>query len=370
MKIAQVFSTPWPPTEGIATYVYGLSKELLKQGHEVVLFTRGRRTRRYHDADLGVDVVEIRTPPLNPFHVHLEEPAFRRYVKTHDMQDWKFHIHTPYPPIPPKDVPYLLTVHTPMVPDSASIKERTFGAFVQKAQSRFLKHRETRILRHASRITAVSAQVALELADYGVDPATVQVVGNAVDTDRFKPVPNPTRDYFLYVGRLGPRKGLEDLLDACRMLHVQGVAFKLKITGRGPLRPLLEQRVRDYGLGASVEFLGLVPKEDLPGLYANAKAVVIPSHYEGLPTVLLEAMASGAPVVATDIPGIREVVPRSWLNSLVQIADAGGLANAMRSSFPVEGGRNRVLQAYVWPQLAERLTGIPSAGGPLQGVST
>lgn len=359
MKIAQVFSTPWPPREGIGSYVRGLTEQLVAAGHDVVLATRGGRNAVVHDDGLGVDVHTFACPPLHPFHVHVQEAFFARQARAWRDEGRLFHLHTPYPPRPPRDAKTVVTVHTPMAPDARSITDGGVAARLQKLQSAFLVPRERSILARADALTAVSPAVAAQLSEYGIDAGRVEITFNGVDTERFRPVVRPRGRDFLFVGRLGPRKGLEDLFDAWDLLAAHGPAPPLRLTGTGTLERSLRNRAARSEL--DVEFLGLVPRDDLPGLIAHARAVVVPSHYEGLPTSLLEAMAAGAPVVATRIAGITDAVPPAWRRSLVPAGDPAALARAVRRMDACRDaerralgrvGRTHVEARFTWSRIA------------------
>ena len=155
-----------------------------------------------------------------------------------------------------------------------------------------------RIAKRAVRILTGSAFARDELVEYlGVDPERVTIVAGGVD-DRFRPeaaVPR-TRPYVLTVATLGARKNLRALEPLARDIEV-----------------LVAGGARDYiqpGAGASsgLRFLGYVPDEELPGLYAGAEAFVLPSLHEGYGLTCLEAMASGTPVVAAAAGALPETV--------------------------------------------------------------
>jgi len=135
-------------------------------------------------------------------------------------------------------------------------------------------------------------------------------IPNYVETDRFAPnaTVSPNID-LLFVGRLTPQKNLENLL-----LAIQSTKFSLAIAGSGISRVELEER---YGtMDGRVRWLGTVPNSELPDLFRRARLFVQPSLYEGHPKALLEALASGIPVLGTRVPGIRALIQHDengWL---------------------------------------------------------
>jgi glycosyltransferase involved in cell wall biosynthesis len=132
----------------------------------------------------------------------------------------------------------------------------------------------------------------------------------------------------LFAGRLAEQKRIDDLLKALDVLqHVQGDVRTL-IAGDGPLRSRLEELAYLYHLSERVRFLG--HREDVPRLMAAADLVVLPSAYEGLPNLVLEAMLFRKPVVATAAPGTTEVVRDGQTGVLVPIGNPPLLARAIR----------------------------------------
>lgn len=138
----------------------------------------------------------------------------------------------------------------------------------------------------------------------------------------------PEAPLILFAGRLAEQKRVGDLLKALDLLqHVQPDARTI-IAGDGPLRDSLEETAQHYHLDKYVRFVG--HRDDVPSLLAAADLVVLPSAYEGLPNVVLEAMRFGKPVIATSAPGTTEVVVDGETGILVPIGDTRGLAKALR----------------------------------------
>jgi glycosyltransferase involved in cell wall biosynthesis len=137
----------------------------------------------------------------------------------------------------------------------------------------------------------------------------VHLVPNGVDTKHFAPPSSPRKPgrpaRVLYVGRFSPEKNLEALIAAVATLR-RRAPIRLVLVGGGPLQARLRDQARAARL--DVEFRGVIPQERLPPLYAGADAFVLASFTEGHPKVLLEAMASGVPCVASDCEGNRSLV--------------------------------------------------------------
>ncbi|WP_432558155.1 glycosyltransferase family 4 protein [Granulicoccus sp. GXG6511] len=138
------------------------------------------------------------------------------------------------------------------------------------------------------------------------------LVRMSVDTQRFSPPAadrSPTDPLrVLQVGRLVPEKGTPILIDALAALAREGIEVEARLVGDGPLRDSLAARVAAAGLSDQVEFVGVVGQDHILEHYHWANVFCLPSFQEGLPVVLMEAMATGLPVVTTRIAGIGELV--------------------------------------------------------------
>lgn len=185
----------------------------------------------------------------------------------------------------------------------------------------------------------------------------LHVVPNGFDPERFKPT-GPLRrgDYLLFVGRLVPYKGLEVLL---RALAKSRVDAPLLIVGDGPLRQSLHQLARQLGVDA--HFLGHVPDADLPALYRGARLTLLPSvnQQEAFGIALIESMACGTPVLASALPGVREVAEVGGLTA--PPGDVDALASQLKAA--LEPGRllrgpalaAKVGRLYSWDAVTDRL---------------
>lgn len=174
--------------------------------------------------------------------------------------------------------------------------------------------------------------------------------------------------YLLYVGRLRIRKGVEVLLEAMARSEVQGAP--LIIAGTGEQEDALRQRVVELGL-QNVIFLGRCSATRVRSLLANAACLVVPSTYEGMPLVILEAMDSGTPVVATTVSGIPEVVVDGETGWLVPSEDPPRLAAALTEvlSDPAEAvrrgkaGQERRARLYTPAAIAETWLNVVQGQG-------
>lgn len=139
------------------------------------------------------------------------------------------------------------------------------------------------------------------------------------------------RDSFhlVFVGRLAGVKGAPLLLDAVARLAAARPGLRLTLVGDGPERPALEARAAELGLGARVAFTGYLTQDQVADTLARADALALPSFAEGVPVVLMEAMATGLPVVTTRIMGIPELVEDGVSGLLVPPGDLDALTAAL-----------------------------------------
>jgi glycosyltransferase involved in cell wall biosynthesis len=183
----------------------------------------------------------------------------------------------------------------------------------------------------AACVVACNQDVAADLEARG---AAVQLLPHGVDTDRFQPHPFPPADplHLLAVGRFVEKKGFALLIEAMAQLPIP---WRLRLVGDGPERERLVAAVQAAGLGYRVEFSGSLTHEELPAAYAAAHLVIVPSivdssgDRDGLPNVVLEAMASGRPVIASEVAAIDSAVTDGRTGLLVPPGDADALAAAI-----------------------------------------
>ncbi len=167
----------------------------------------------------------------------------------------------------------------------------------------------------------------------------VRVVHCGVDTELFAPASTHDAEQtfrILCVASFEEVKGHEHLVAACRLLVEQGVAFTCRLVGGGPLQVHVEQLVSEMGLDDRIRFEGPRTRDEVVQFLRDADAAVMPSVWtrqgdrEGIPVALMEAMAAGVPVVASDISGIPELVEHEQTGLLVAPGDAAAIASALR----------------------------------------
>ncbi len=190
----------------------------------------------------------------------------------------------------------------------------------------------------------------------------IRVIPNGVDASRFSP---PSQrawapPHLLFVGRVVYQKGLDVLLQALVMVPDPPL-WHLTIAGDGPHRLALEALVSRLGLQKYVTFAGWQPPERIPDFYRRANLFVFPSRDEGMPNAVLEAMASGLPVIATCIAGNEELItpevgvltPKDDPRSLAEALDVLLRDAALRQRMG-EAARQRALEHFTWEATARQ----------------
>jgi glycosyltransferase involved in cell wall biosynthesis len=171
---------------------------------------------------------------------------------------------------------------------------------------------------------------------YGPAAARVQRIYNGLDLEQFRyESPAERSPRIVAVGRLVEKKGFADLVEACAILGARGVAFRCEIVGTGPLEPALQELVRSRGLDGLVQLIGPRPRCEVIEYLRSAAVLAAPcvigsdGDRDGLPTVLLEAMALGTPCVGTDVTAIPELLNPGAGGLVVPEHDPGALAAAL-----------------------------------------
>lgn len=302
MKIAMIISTAFPPEEGIGFYVYNLSRELIKKGHEVTVITRGS-LKTQNEVFEGIKIIKAPFVPLYPFHVHIHGYFVNKIIKSIEDDFDIVHIHSPLAPIIKTSLPIISTLHGSMVGNAEDIEIVDLKSFGTKVLTKYISYPlVSKLIRNSSKVTTVSRQVKKEIKNY-YSISDIAVLGNGVDPDEFFPS-GENENYILYVGRLSYGKGLFDLLESAKII---GKNYEFRLVGKGELENKLQSEIKKQNL-SNVKVLGSFKHLELVKIYQKASIFLFPSHYEGFPTVVLEAMSSGLPVIVSDIPAHKAFI--------------------------------------------------------------
>ncbi|MDP9392826.1 MAG: glycosyltransferase family 4 protein [Actinomycetota bacterium] len=213
-----------------------------------------------------------------------------------------------------------------------------------------------------------------QLVADGTPADRVHVVPSGFDPALFAgryddPLPYLRRPRVVSVGRLAPQKRPLDLVSAFERMRT---AAHLVVVGDGPLRVAMERRVADSPARDRITLVGLVPHDEVPGYLAHADVFVLPSDYEELGSVLVEAMASSLPVVANAVDGIPALVAHGRRGLLVRRGDVTALAAVLDDVLTgpelarrlVRAAREHVMEHYSWPALAGRIHDVYAGVAP------
>lgn len=191
-------------------------------------------------------------------------------------------------------------------------------------------------LRDASAVVTVSDFNLAYLRDtFGGDARRVVRIYNGLDLERFPVGRVRTPGHIVAVGRLVEKKGFDVLIDACALLEARGVRYTCDLIGTGELEAALRARIEVRGVSSRVRMLGARPQREVAVAIAGASVFAAPclvgqdGNRDGLPTTLLEAMASGTPCVSTDVTGIPEIITHGETGWVVRQGDAATLADAL-----------------------------------------
>jgi glycosyltransferase involved in cell wall biosynthesis len=294
--------------------------QLRAAGVEVLAFQRSS------DSIAELPAAQKALLPISPIYGRAAQQDLARLLDEHRPD--LLHLHNPYPLLSPwviktahrYGVPVVQTVHNYRQVCSSGLyfrdghncydcRGKAIGwPAVQhkcyrgsRAQSALMAttlavHRPT--WRSVDRYIALTDRIAAHLRDYGIPADRIVIKPNSLPDPG---APDPLGDGFLYAARLSDEKGLGLLLDAWRR-HPDGALGRLRIAGDGELRPLAERAAADR---SDVTYLGILDREQMAAARREASVVVaVPTWDDVLPTVILEAMAAGRPVLGTEVGGI------------------------------------------------------------------
>ena len=201
-------------------------------------------------------------------------------------------------------------------------------------------------------------------------PGDYEVIPNGVDCDRFRPIGageatpgGPPR--ILFVGRLEPRNALNDLLKAGAELAKDGREFVIQVAGDGPTRGVNERLAERLGIADRVEWFGQI-HDDLPRRYREATVFAAPCNLASFGVILIEALASGTPIVCADNVGFRQVLRDGAPGAFVPMRDPAALAAELatllddaptRARWSSEG-RAVAVERYDWPGVARAVADV------------
>ncbi|MCD6372302.1 MAG: glycosyltransferase family 4 protein [Thermococcus sp.] len=370
MRIALVSDWYYPKVGGVASHMHHLAIHLKMRGHEVAIVTNDLETGKEEELErLGIELRKIPGTVSPIIGINLTYGLKSNRELGEYLRDFEVvHSHHAFTPLSLKAVKAgrnlgkatLLTTHSISLSHESSLWKAlglTFPLF-------------SHYLSFPHRIIAVSNAAKAFIEHFADSP--VDVIPNGVDDELFRPVGRKEREkvreelgiegrLVLYVSRMSPRKGPHVLLNAFQRVAREVDDALLVMVGSGEMLPILKAQAKFLGIEDRVRFMGYVPNELLPKLYASADVFVLPSTTaEAFGIVILEAMASGVPVVATDVGGVPEIIEESGGGLLVPPGNELSLGDAIKKLLNDEelakrlgsNGRKAVEERYSWKKVA------------------
>jgi glycogen synthase len=276
--------------------------------------------------------------------------------------------------------PFIHTIHGVLADEYEQARKNGYDSLRGRAANYFMRNlakQEAQTAQDASLIVTISQYSLAKIKQfYRVDTRKVRIVPNGVDPEKFKPRLNleALRKQFglgsepcvLFVGSLIARKGLPFLVEAAKKALKEHAETKFLIVGEGPLKSQMLGTLEAANLGGNFKFLGNVKEDALPALYNCADVFVLPSIQEGQGIVLLEAQASGKPVVAFDVGGVNEAVRNGETGLLVKRGSTDELADALLKLISDgvlrekmgAAGRKFVVENFTWDICAQKMLAV------------
>jgi len=379
----------FPISGGTGAYVYYLSRKLQRLGHNVHVVARHNVDSTETVDGVSVNYVRGVGNPLTRYW-RFARSAFKKLEELNRKFGFNIiHANLPLVPsfaIPKESVKALIsTVHSTWKGEAQAIKHGSRRKLNpnEKLMLRFnslLRSYEKKLMKRSDALIAVSLYTKNELTElYDVDEEKINVIYNGVDTQKFK----PNRDrvglrlelgleeeqkIILCVGRLYYRKGIATLLQSIPEVVQKFEDAKFVISGKGFKKN--EERFRTLAerlkIKKSVMFLGYVPDEKLPDLYAASDIFVLPALYENFPFAILEAQSTGLPVISTKVGGIPEFLTNNKNGLLVDPGDpeqlAQGIMTLLRDPELAEElgrcGRRLVKEKFAWPLITSQVVDL------------
>lgn len=365
MRIAQVTATFPPYRAGTGLVAYYTARELSKRGHEVVVFTGPGADAADRELEFQVRRLPAAVMVGNaPLTLGLYS-GLRGFDLIHLHYPYIFGAEVTWAAARRFHAPLVVTYHNRLDGRTAG-KGRLFKVYNMAVEHRLLNAADCRIA-----VNRDHAEVVLPTVRAWYE------VPNGVDTTLFRPrhkaaarlaLGHPgEHPLLLFVGALDSAHRFKNVDGLIRALPRLSADTVLWIVGDGNLRPELQRLVTATGVQSRVRFWGNKTHEDLPAFYNAADIAVLPSiHTESFGLVLVESMASGTPVVATALPGVRTVVQDGVDGLLVRPGSLEDLAQALKRllSDPAlrtnmgAAGHAKVARMYGWDRAADQLLSV------------
>ncbi len=356
LSILRIAASTYPEVVGgVGLHVHHMSRVQAEMGHDVTVITsdNGDRSLPREETRAGYRLLRHReiARPLDNTIVPGIISTLRGNVDEYDV----LHIHSHLYFCSNVAAVFSRLYDIPTVVTNHGLISQTAPSWVQKVFNPTLGKFTFEVGDSILCYTDTDKQ---RLRDRGIE-TDISVIPNGIDCSRFEPTDCESHRQLLFVGRLKDGKGPHYLLEAFGHLAAEYPDLSLKLVGDGPLRSDLETQAAQLGVTDRVEFLGEVPNDELPRLYNESLAFVLPSLSEGLPRTVLEAMACGTPVVTSDLEQLRPIVEDAGYTA--EAGSPADLRTAMDDLLQLNGqlevlgarARKRVEREYSWQNTVE-----------------
>ncbi len=313
MHICLLAKKVGPETGGLGRHVTELCNQYVEKGHEVTVLTRECPNKERTKGEIvEVPYIDAKVEALN-FYTSLK--GFYQELKKRKNDFDVIHGHGM------DSLSYLMLKKRiedlpPLVYTLHGISEKHISRKCLQPVANVLYYPERKVVKNADQLIAVSKDAKSRSSEhYGVVEEEIEVIYNGVDTEKFRPV-NEFDNKILFVGHMVSRKGPQILLDAFEKLSEDYPFTELNFVGGGRKKEELKKQTREKGLKEQINFLENVSDEELIELYSES-VFVLPSEYEGLGIVYLEANACGAPAVGCNLSAVPEVIDHGETGMLI-----------------------------------------------------
>ncbi len=365
LRIALVSSEFPPEGGGIGIYVQKLALGLAQRGHTVDILTRRlSRAEEVRPVEPGVRISRFRHLPLFPLGNLGWGDLVSKYIRSVGDPFDLVNVHSPAPVIVRTKSPTVLTIHNIAGLNTERLVKGGGIPSLEGMMKTPISIFERAVIRTYHRFAVMSGSIARQLVEiYGLSRNAISVVGNGVDCSFFTPLPSrPSSGQILYAGRFHRGKNLDVLFQAFRLVVKRHPNARLTLSGTGPYENHLRSVVKNMEIGRNLTFTSWLSGDSYALAVRSALICVLPSASEGQSTAVLEAMASGVPVVVADIANNRELVHDGRDGLLFRPYDSTDLArcidsllidSSLRESIGTEA-RKTVLADFQWSQVMDR----------------
>ncbi len=303
---------------GAEVYVHELGRRWVAEGHKVTLFCGNDGTAKRNDVVDGIEVIR-----RGGFYFVYAWAFLYYIVKFRGNYDVILDCHNGIPffaPLYAKEPVYCISfhVHQAIFKKHLRAPQATLAAFLEKYGMRWA-YRNTRYI-------AISQSTKTDMLELGLGQKGIEIIHSGVDLETLTPGPKSLNPTILYVGRLKRYKSVDVLIKAFVKVLKESPDATLIIAGAGDERSRLEILAGELNVANYVEFVGKVTEEAKIKLYQQAWVFVNPSQMEGWGITTIEANACGTPVVASNVPGLRDSVQDLKAGYLVEYGDVDAFA--------------------------------------------